>query len=127
MMIKEICSWQPPFCKQNLLLFTQPRWQLYPYTLLHFYMYVLCKNVFLSIVGMHWPKIVMAGRAVCCKEFSGPTRFIPSLEEAWPGLQFHYQLLVTYVQKAVWRNRDQEDTTAHNVFTITKCNLERMI
>ena len=26
--IKEICSWLPPFCKQNLLLFIQPRWQL---------------------------------------------------------------------------------------------------
>ena len=25
---KEICSWLPPFCKQNLLLFIQPRWQL---------------------------------------------------------------------------------------------------
>jgi len=24
----EICSWLPPFCKQNLLLFIQPRWQL---------------------------------------------------------------------------------------------------
>ena len=22
--IKEICSWLPPFCKQNLLLFIQP-------------------------------------------------------------------------------------------------------
>ena len=27
-MIKEICSWLPPFCKQNLQLFIQPRWQL---------------------------------------------------------------------------------------------------
>ena len=26
--IKEICSWLPPFRKQNLLLFIQPRWQL---------------------------------------------------------------------------------------------------
>ena len=26
--IKEICSWLPPFCKPNLLLFIQPRWQL---------------------------------------------------------------------------------------------------
>jgi len=26
--IKQICSWLPPFCKQNLLLFIQPRWQL---------------------------------------------------------------------------------------------------
>ena len=26
--IKEICSWLPPFCKQNLHLFIQPRWQL---------------------------------------------------------------------------------------------------
>jgi len=26
--IQEICSWLPPFCKQNLLLFIQPRWQL---------------------------------------------------------------------------------------------------
>ena len=25
---KEICSCLPPFCKQNLLLFIQPRWQL---------------------------------------------------------------------------------------------------
>ena len=25
--IKEICSWLPPFCKQNLLLFIQPKWQ----------------------------------------------------------------------------------------------------
>jgi len=25
--IKEICSWLPPFCKQNLILFIQPRWQ----------------------------------------------------------------------------------------------------
>ena len=25
--IKEICSWLPTFCKQNLLLFIQPRWQ----------------------------------------------------------------------------------------------------
>jgi len=24
----EICFWLPPFCKQNLLLFIQPRWQL---------------------------------------------------------------------------------------------------
>ena len=26
--IKEICSWLPPFCKENLLLFIQPKWQL---------------------------------------------------------------------------------------------------
>ena len=26
--IKEIYSWLPPFCKQNLLLFIQPRWRL---------------------------------------------------------------------------------------------------
>jgi len=26
--LKEICSCLPPFCKQNLLLFIQPRWQL---------------------------------------------------------------------------------------------------
>jgi len=26
--IKEMCSWLPPFCKQNLLLFIRPRWQL---------------------------------------------------------------------------------------------------
>ena len=26
--IKEICSWLPPYCEQNLLLFIQPRWQL---------------------------------------------------------------------------------------------------
>jgi len=25
---KQICSWLPPFCKQNLVLFVQPRWQL---------------------------------------------------------------------------------------------------
>ena len=26
--VNEICSWLPPFCKQNLLLFIQPKWQL---------------------------------------------------------------------------------------------------
>jgi len=26
--IKEICSWLPPFCKENLRLFIQPKWQL---------------------------------------------------------------------------------------------------
>ena len=26
--LHEICSWLPPFCKPNLLLFIQPRWQL---------------------------------------------------------------------------------------------------
>jgi len=26
--IQEICSWLPPLCKQYLLLFIQPRWQL---------------------------------------------------------------------------------------------------
>ena len=26
--LRTIRSWLPPFCKQNLLLFTQPRWQL---------------------------------------------------------------------------------------------------
>ena len=29
--IKEICSWLPHFCKHNLLLFIQPRWQLNRY------------------------------------------------------------------------------------------------
>ena len=28
LVIREICSWLLPFCKQNLLLFIQPRWQL---------------------------------------------------------------------------------------------------
>jgi len=26
--IKEICSWLPPFCNRNLVLFIKPRWQL---------------------------------------------------------------------------------------------------
>ena len=33
--IKEICSWLPPFCKQNLL-FIQPRWQLRTYFFNHY-------------------------------------------------------------------------------------------
>jgi len=34
--IKETCSWLPPFCKQNLLLFIQPRWQLRTYFFNHY-------------------------------------------------------------------------------------------
>ena len=32
----EICSWLPPFCKPNLLLFIQPRWQVRTYFFNHY-------------------------------------------------------------------------------------------
>jgi len=54
-------------------------WQLYPYTLLYFYVYVLCKNVLLSIIGMHGSKIVMPGRATCCKKIFRPDLFYSCL------------------------------------------------
>jgi len=34
--IKQICSWLPPYCKQNLLVFMQPRWQLWTYLFNHY-------------------------------------------------------------------------------------------
>ena len=45
--IKEICSWLPPFCKPNLLLFIQPRWQLRTFSLITT---MFCFNKFTFIV-----------------------------------------------------------------------------
>jgi len=37
--IKQICSWLPPFCKLNLLIFIQPRWQQRTYLFNHYNVY----------------------------------------------------------------------------------------